>query len=457
MRDKNWSRREILAAAGLAAGATLLPATAAQPAASQDPQYPKPARPVTCIVIGAGNRGNVYAAYQRDHADEWKIVGVAEPLPNRNQNMATAHSIPDEHRFVTWEHVFQKPKFADVCIITTPDWLHYGPAMQALAMGYDLLLEKPIAQSWKECKDILQRAKQNGRIVAVCHVLRYTPYFREMKRVVSGGQLGEVVSVQHLEPVGHVHMSHSFVRGNWRNSQISTPIILSKSCHDMDILRWVVDRECRKVTSIGALTLFRPEMAPKGATLRCTDGCPVESTCPFSAPRIYVRDKSWSTFHLNAKDQSPEAITETLRTGPYGRCVYHCDNDVPDHQITNMEFENRLTAAFSLEALTSYAGRRTRIMGTAGDLVGDEEILDVYDFSTQKRTRWDRRTAPVTSGHGGGDYGLVRDFVQAVSRHDPSLLTSTIDASMESHLMAFAAEESRLAGGKLVEIDITKA
>ncbi|MBE7558984.1 Gfo/Idh/MocA family oxidoreductase [bacterium] len=457
MQNANWTRRELLLAAGWAAGASVVPRSLAQNPATPDAEPPKPPRPITCIVIGAGSRGNVYAGYQRGHPDEWKIVGVAEPIPDRNQRMAETYGIPDEHRFVTWEHVFEKPKFADVCIITTPDNLHHGPAMAALERGYDLLLEKPIAQTWPECKDILRRSQKKGRIVAVCHVLRYTPYFREMKRIVAGGRLGRLVSVQHLEPVEHVHMSHSFVRGNWRNTESSTPIILSKSCHDLDILRWIVDRPCRKASSFGSLTLFRPEMAPPGATARCTDGCPVEATCPFSAPRIYVREKLWSRFHLNAKDDSPEAVLAALREGPYGRCVYHCDNNVPDHQITNLEFDDDITVAFSLEALTSYGGRRTRIMGTAGDLVGDEETLTVFDFSTRKRTTWDRRTAPVTSGHGGGDYGLVRDFVQAVSRQDPTLLSSTIEASMESHLMAFAAEESRLAGGRVTEIDIGKA
>lgn len=459
MDGRHWNRRDLLKMMGWAAGASLLPpASAAEGPIPPAGDAPRPQRPLTCVVIGAGSRGNVYARYQRNHADEWKIVGVAEPLPNRNENMARAYAIPDENRFTTWEHVFQRPKFADVAIITTPDDLHHGPAMAALELGYDLLLEKPIAQTWRECKEILDLSRRKERIVAICHVLRYTPYFREMKRVVESGELGRLVSVQHLEPVEHVHFSHSFVRGNWRNSDFSTPLILSKSCHDLDILRWVVGRECRRVSSFGALSHFRREMAPPGAPARCTDGCPVEATCPFSALRIYVREKLWGTFHLNAADQTPEGLAAALRSGPYGRCVYHCDNNVCDHQITNLQFEDGITVAFSLEALTSYAGRRTRIMGTAGDLVGDEGKLVVSDFSTRKSRTWDARSdAQITSGHGGGDFGLVRDFVQAVSRRDPTLLSSTIEASMESHLMGFAAEESRLAGGKAIEISIGEA
>ena len=367
--------------------------------------------------------------------------------------MARAHGIPEADRFVTWQHVFDRPKFADVCIVTTPDHLHYGPAMAALRAGYDLLLEKAIAQTWKECKDILETARAKEAIVGIGHVLRYAPYFRQMRHVVRSGRIGRVVSLQHLEPVQYIHMSHSFVRGNWRNTAESNPMLLSKSCHDLDILRWIVDRPCRKVQSFGSLTLFRPEMAPPGAPERCTDGCPVEADCPFSALRIYLRERLWSLYHLNVADDAPESILQALQQGPYGRCVFHNDNDVVDHQVVNMEFEGGVTAAFSMEGLTSYGGRRTRITGTKGDLVGDGQVLDVFEFGPRRRTRWDvRRHADALGGHGGGDHRLVRDFVQAVSRRDSSLLTSSLEASMESHLIGFKAEESRKCGGMLREI-----
>ena len=454
---QHWNRRDILKAAGLAAGASLLPSRpAAAPEAPPTVDYREPERPLTCIVIGAGNRGNVYARYAERTPKEWKIVGVAEPIPERRERMARTHGIPEESQFTTWEHVFNRDKFADVLIITTPDHLHHGPAMAGLEKGYDELLEKPIARTWEECRDIYRAWKKSDRIVAICHVLRYTPYWRQVQHVVQSGQIGDVVSVQHLEPVEHIHMSHSFVRGNWRNSNISTPIILSKSCHDLDILRWVIDKPCRQVSSWGWLTYFREENAPEGAPKRCTDGCPVSGTCPFYAPTVYIDKRLWGTYHLNAKDNSREAVMETLRTGPYGRCVFHCDNNVCDHQITNMVFESNVTCAFSLEGMTSYGGRRTRIMGTKGDLVGDDYNMDIFDFSTRGRTHWDPKMASATigSGHGGGDWGLVRDFVQAVSRRDPSLLTSTLDASMESHLMAFQAEVSRANNGRPEQVDL---
>jgi len=456
---RSINRREALKTFGAAAGAfasyRLVRAQEGQPHPLGRPasyEWSKPKRPVTAAVMGAGGRGNVYAGYARKYPEELKIVGVAEPIPYRNESLAAAHGIPAERRWPTWERAFDGPKFCDAIIVTTPDRLHYGPAMAALAKGYDLLLEKAIAQSWAQCRDILAGARRAKAVVGVCHVLRYTPYFRMMKHVAVSGRLGEIVSVQHLEPVEHIHMTHSFVRGNWRNSKESTPMLLSKSCHDLDILRWIIGQGCTKVQSFGSLRLFRKEMAPPGAPDRCADGCPVEATCPFSALEIYLRRKTWLG-HKDTPGDDDASIREWLGRTNYGRCVYRSDNDVVDHQVVNMEF-GPVTAAFSMEALTSYAGRRTRIMGTRGDLVGDESQIDVYDFAERKKYLWTVRDhAQLDSGHGGGDYGLVRDWVQAIDRRDERLLTSTLEASMESHLIGFTAEASRLEGGALKTVD----
>lgn len=415
------------------------------------PSADKPEKPVKVIVIGAGSRGwGAYSSYGLKFPDELQVVGVAEPVPYRRERISEAFNIPEAHQFVTWEHVFEVPKFADALFITTPDELHYGPAMAGLEAGYDLLLEKVIAQTWDECNAILKLAEKHHRIVAVCHVLRYNPYFRKMKEVVASGTLGEVVSIQHLEPVENIHMSHSFVRGNWGNTKRSNPMILSKSCHDTDILRWIIDKPCKTVSSFGSLKVFRKEMAPEDAPLRCTDGCPAEPSCPYSALKIYLRDRIWLQ-HLNLEVVSEETILRELKNGPYGRCVYHCDNDAVDHQTTLFAFEGDTTAAFSMEALTHYWGRRTRIFCTAGDVYGDEETLVVTRFDDRTEEVWDASRSAIfgASGHGGGDHGLVHDFVRAVAFQDPGLLTSTIQASMESHLMGFMAEESRLSGQTL--------
>jgi predicted dehydrogenase len=244
MKKNTWSRRDILKFGSLIplgaslAGGVLGKVSLGKPVIiRQDQRFKKPKRPVTAVVLGAGNRGNVYASYSQKYPDELKIIGVAEPIDYRRTRFSQTYQIPEKYQWVTWEHALEIPKFADALIITTPDNLHYGPAIGGLQLGYDLLLEKVIAQTWKECNDILKLTQKHSRIVAVCHVLRYTPYFRKLKDVMDSSILGEIVSIQHLEPVEHIHMSHSFVRGNWRNSKESNPMILSKSCNDMNILR----------------------------------------------------------------------------------------------------------------------------------------------------------------------------------------------------------------------------
>ena len=414
-----------------------------------NPLHRPMAKPVTAITLGAGNRGNVYGGFAASFPDQLKIIGVAEPIPFRNNRYTKIHGIPDNNRFKTWEDVFTRPKFADAIIITTPDNLHYGPCMKALEMGYDILLEKPISPTEKECRAILAMARKTKRIVAVCHVLRYAPYFVKMKELIAAGAIGPVMSVQHLEPIEHTHMAHSYVRGNWHNSKQTTPILLAKSCHDLDIIKWVINKPSKEIIAMGDLKWFKRENAPEGSTDRCTDGCKIERTCPYSAIREYVEDGGRNKV-LDIPDDAVDkkaVILERLKTMDYGRCVYRMDNDQPDHYITNIRFEGGITASMSMEAFTSYAGRRTRVFGAMGDMVGDMDELVVTDFRTKKQTKYKPDAEDVegykNSGHGGGDWRLASDFVQAVYQQDAKLLTSTIDESIESHLMGFMAERSR--------------
>lgn len=453
--SSSWSRRKVLKTLGLTLGAAALPGSA-QSSGSVTPPGPPVTpiplsgrqtpqdlvRPVTAITLGAGNRGRVYGRFATAHPGQLKIVGVAEPVAIRRAQYQQAHGLASEHCFLTWEDVFSRPKFADAVIITTPDQLHHGPCMAALAAGYDVLLEKPIAPTELECREILIKAQQTQRIVAVCHVLRYAPYFVELRDQLRQGKIGEVISVQHFEPIEHIHFAHSFVRGPWHNSRESTPIILAKSCHDLDILRWLVDQPCRSVHAFGDLTWFREANAPAGSTARCTDGCAVLDQCPFSAPHIYGRLRR----HLGHLDlpadpvQQAGVLLERLQQTDYGRCVYRMNNDQPDHYITNLQFDAGITVSFSMEALTSYSGRRTRIMGTTGDIVGDMNAFTLTDFRSGRKTVWHQ----PSDDHGGGDFPMMADWVQAVARQDPSLLSSSIEQSIESHIMAFMAERSRL-------------
>lgn len=399
-------------------------------------------RPVTVVLIGAGHRGTIYANFAARNPTEMRVVAVADPNRHRRDRLARLHGIAPERCFDSWEQVFEGARLADAVIIATPDPLHSAPCLRALDQGYDVLLEKPIAPTEAECRAILAKAHATGRLVGVCHVLRYTPYFRELKALLDKGLIGELISMQHLEPIEHVHMSHSYVRGLWRNSANSTPIILAKSCHDTDIIRWLVGDHADNVHCFGNLKWFTDANAPEGSTERCTDGCAVEHECPYSALQIYLRDrKRLYVFDLPEDSTLWDAtILQALKTTDYGRCVYRMDNDQPDHLTVNILFRNGVTAAFSMEAFVSYEGRRTRIMGSLGDVTGDMESFTLTTFKTGQRRTWRMKT----DAHGGGDHPMVRDWVQAVGQQNPALLSSPIDASVESHLMAFAAERSRL-------------
>lgn len=409
-------------------------------------------RQVSVLILGAGSRGDAYATYAKQFPECMKVAGVADINPVRLEKMCDEHNVPARYRFSDWKEALAMPKFADAVVISLPDDLHYDPAMKALDMDYHLLLEKPVAPTRRECEDIRDLANRKGAIVAVCHVLRYAPYFVALKAAVDSGVVGKLISIQHLEPIRYAHMAHSYVRGNWHNSKKTTPIILAKSCHDLDIIRWIVDSPCRSISAYGSLSFFTPENKPEGATRRCTDGCPHESDCPYSAIDIYTRKHQHTYVFDNLPPKGPardKAILDQLRVTDYGRCVFDMDNDQCDHYVANMEFDNGVTAAFSMEAFTPYGGRRTRIMGTRGMIEGDMEEFTITDFLTRKKTVWNHKDITEIAdyaghGHGGGDLCLARDFVEAVGNNDPSRLSSSIDVSTESHVMGFCAEESRL-------------
>jgi len=368
MASSRWSPRHnilkagnILKAFGITVGGTFFPFSlwgkneTGEPLILPDnPLHKKLAKPVTAITLGAGARGNVYGDYALEYPEQLDIIGVAEPVYIRNERFSKKHAIADDNRFIAWEDVFKRPKFADAIIISTPDQMHYQPCIQALKMGYDILLEKPISPSEKECRDILELTKKTGRIVAVCHVLRYAPYFVKLREMIQSGAIGEIVSMQHMEPIEHTHMAHSYVRGNWHSSTATTPIVLAKSCHDLDIIKWMLNKESRQIQAFGNLKWFKKENAPKGSKARCADGCAVESTCPYSALKIYYRKRQRTyVFDLpEQKKKQGEAILQHLKTSDYGRCVYKMDNDQCDHYTTNILFNNDITATFNMEAFT---------------------------------------------------------------------------------------------------------
>ena len=415
---------------------------------------------VKILIVGCGARGSGYGRFVLQCPERAKVVAIAEPIPERRNAVGDAHNVPPEYRFNSWEDVARLPRLADAVLICTQDQMHEAPAIAFAQLGYDILLEKPMAPTAESCRRIVAAVKKAGVLFAVCHVLRYTAYTRKLKEVLASGAIGEIINIQHLEPVGYWHQAHSFVRGNWRNEEESSFMLLAKCCHDVDWLRYVMNRPCRQVQSFGTLKHFRPECAPKGATARCLD-CPseIEKNCPYSAIKIYLRDrldKGHSGWPVNvlAHDVTRETILDALRNGPYGRCVYACDNDVVDNQVVNMIFDNGSTISMTMTAFNAHSGRLTRIFGTRGSIDTDSNTMTLFDFLTDKKTVIDtavKNDGGILSGHGGGDGGLMDAFISAVAEQDPSKILSGTDETLESHLMVFAAEESRK-NGKVMDI-----
>ncbi len=397
---------------------------------------------VALAVIGAGLRGRTYAelAVASGRA---RVVAVAEPDPDRRESFVNTYGVKSV--FTDWTELAAAGRTADAVVITTQDRLHADPAVAMAGLGYHLLLEKPMAPTEPEARRIAAAVEKAGVIGAVCHVLRYTRYSRALKQLLDEGRLGQVVSVQHLEPVGWWHQAHSFVRGNWRATAESGPMLLTKSCHDLDWLAYIIGAAPSAVASFGGLQHFHPGNRPPGASDRCLD-CAVEPSCPYSAPRLYLGrlDEGRSGWPLTALTLEPtrESVLAALRDGPYGRCVYDCDNDVVDHQVVTMQYATGLTATFTMTAFTPMQGRQTRVFGSHGYVEGDGNLLKITDFRTGVTSTID--TGSTGSGHDGGDQGLVEAFLAAVAADDPGLLSSDMATSLASHQVVWAAERARL-------------
>ncbi|MGE8205942.1 Gfo/Idh/MocA family protein [Heyndrickxia sp. NPDC080065] len=409
---------------------------------------------MTALLIGAGDRGaRAYAPYALAYPNELKIVGVAEPNNERRTKLQQAHNIPVEYCYGTWEEVLNlDQKIADIAIICTLDRNHFKPTMRALELGYHVLLEKPMSPDPLECIAMEQAAKKYNRQLTIGHVLRYTEFWSTIQKVIAKGEIGEVVSLQLNENVEVMHMSHSFVRGNWNNKEKSSPMILQKSCHDMDIISFVIGKQCKRISSYGSLMHFKEENAPAGAPQRCLDGCPAELECPYHAGRYYLGEgKGWAKKFT--EDYTNEGIIKALQETTYGKCVYRSDNNVVDHQVVNMEFEGGVTATFSMCGFTREQTRIVQIMGTKGEIRGnmEENSISIFDFLTKQETviKFDN---PV-GGHGGGDNGIMRTLLREIQFGNNSDSVSSASASVRSHLMAFAAEESRLNEGQSIHID----
>lgn len=417
---------------------------------------------VRIAIAGAGSRGkDSYEPCALRYPQDMQIVAVADPCREKVEEMARLYGVPAENCFSSAEAMLQKPRLADMLFVCTGDALHVPHALAAMDKGYDILLEKPIAVDAAGCLKIQEKARETGRRVIVCHVLRYTPFYREIKRQIDSGRLGRISAVHAFENVGYYHYAHSYVRGNWRRADESSPMILSKSCHDLDILLWLTGKRCRRISSFGSLMEFRPERAPAGASTRCLDGhCQVKEGCPYDAEKIYLApvlrgDCGWPA-NVVVNEPTADKVEAALRTGPYGRCVYACDNDVVDHQTVMMEMQDEIVVTFTMCAFSNRIHRQIKIMGTAGELEGDMDNhqIRIWNFGKKPEIIDISQIESDLSGHGGGDARMIRevlDLMQGRYADDGSM--TTIDRSVESHLLAFAAEASRLDGGRCLSVE----
>ena len=400
-------------------------------------------------LVGAGARGMIYSRYAHDVLGD-EIVAVADRHVEKRARAHQLFGTPEDMLFDDPLALIRSIPEADALIVASMDRDHYAHAMAGLERGWDLLLEKPISPDPLECLKICRKAEETERSVTVCHVLRYSPFFIRLKEILDSGRLGRIIAIEHTENVGNFHMAHSFVRGNWRNSELSSPIIMQKSCHDLDILLWLTGKKALRLSSAGSLSFFKEENAPEGSTARCLD-CPAAASCRFDARKAYLPARgSWPADVLS-QDQSEEGILRALREGRYGRCVFRCDNNVCDHQSTLIEFEDGVTAAFTLSGLTNRMCRTIHVMCEHGELWGDDGKGEIR-LSSFRSNNVDGcseeliHIGSVSGNHGGGDEGLMNDFSAGLRHARQSASRSSIQKSIESHLMACAAEESRLSG-----------
>ncbi|MHA1371340.1 MAG: Gfo/Idh/MocA family protein [Promethearchaeota archaeon] len=456
-------------------------------------------KPVTAVLIGAGSRGkDAYGQYALLYPDRLKFIAVADTNPEKCRIFKEEHHLDDSMVSSLWEALLneEKGKLADAAFICTPDRHHHAPAMKALDLGYDIVLEKPISPTKEQCHALAKKADDTGRLVLVCHVLRYTPFWKKVKEIIDSGRIGRVIHYEHSENVSYWHYGHSYVRGFYKNKGTSTPIVLAKTCHDLDLMYWILDERARSVHATGELTWYRPENAPDGAPERCTDGCPHSEECPWYAPRLYIEAEplirigyespnkliraltnvalyhknfiramsifnkklktivNWDQFPATAltTDLTPEGKLKALREGDFGKCIFKSGNDQPDHMVSVFNFPSSVTGTLIMHGLSEYEGRELRVFGTKGVLRGIfrfmfEEIR-VTDFRHGNSEILYKSGGTLQGGHGGGDFGLMDAFTSLLRGEGTleSLGISDIHDALESHYMGFAAEESRLTG-----------
>ena len=422
-------------------------------------------KPTTAIIVGAGHRGIGYAEYARQHPGKLKIVGVVDPDASRRETACRLHDIPAENVFASVAELVAKPKIADAVINGTMDNLHISTTLPLLKAGYDVLLEKPICSSRDELLALLAVARESGRKLMICHVLRYAPFYAEIRRRIVAGELGEILNIQTAEHVSYHHASVGFIRGKWNRKDVyGSSMLLSKCCHDLDLMIWFKSGIVpQRASSFGGLMYFRPEKAPPGAGTRCLVDCEIEESCLYSARKLHLDHPTrWHFYVWNTVDvediPGPEERERALKTdNPHGRCIWKCDNDVVDHQSVVVQFADGSTATHNMVSGAARPGRYIHIVGAKGEIRGcmEDGTFTIYKPDTRPghQTAIEKVELDVSGDmHGGGDLLLVQDFVNVINGSAPSLSTTSIEDSIYGHLTVFAADEA-METKSIVEIE----
>lgn len=417
---------------------------------------------VEVILVGAGHRSVGYAGYSAMEPGELRVVGIVDPDPVRREAAAAKFEVPADRQYAYVADLPDEP-LARAAFNGTMDALHVPTSLELLDKGYDLLLEKPISLDPESLLALQAKADDLGRTVVVCHVLRHAPFYAAIKQRIADGEIGEVLTVDMAEMVSYDHVTAAYVRGRWRSKEeCGSSILMAKCSHDMDLMSWfAAPGKPVRATSAGSLRWFTEKNAPAGSGTRCLTDCAIESSCPYSAKRIYVDQYRWSFYawevleHLGRKPTEAEMLESLATDNPFGRCVWRGDNDVVDHQAVTVEFDNGTTGNLTLTTNAARANRTVHIVGTKGEIIGsmEDETFDVlrFDASIEHHTTETVSThaeADVEGygGHGGGDMRLVADFVAVLQGREPSLSTTSLADSVNGHLAGFAAEQGRLEG-----------
>ncbi|HVX46809.1 MAG TPA: Gfo/Idh/MocA family oxidoreductase [Mycobacteriales bacterium] len=415
----------------------------------------EPAGPLRAVIVGAGHRGVLYGSYAEKNPDQLQVTAVVDPDPVRRERVGERFGVPAAGRFADLAELPAAGAIADVALNATMDRLHVPTSRHLLRAGYDVLLEKPIGVSAAEVLALRDDADRLGRIVMICHVLRFAPFYAAIRERILAGDVGDIINIQLSEHVSYHHIVMGFVRGKWNTVEAGgSSMLMSKSCHDLDLLTWFKSGIApSRVTSAGNLMYFTPEQAPEGAGTRCLVDCAIEAGCPYSARKHYLEQNLWGAYvwhgieHLGP-DPTPEQKVESLRTdNPFGRCVWQCDNTVVDHQSVLVEFADGATGTLSTVGNSAKPCRTVRIIGTDGEIDG---VMEDGRFVVRKpdpRAGHEYAEEPVEfdvrqAMHGGGDLRLVADFVNVVRRRPPSISTTTLADSVNGHLVGFAADQA---------------